>query len=117
MGRSRPNLLMRSSNSPRPNPELPRSSAMRVEVFGEARGSRALAGVGIVIRDETGRELTRHSLFLGVATPVQAEYRAIIEGLRSCSNLPAPAIVMTSHQAAMRQILGNSSAHVPETAH
>jgi ribonuclease H / adenosylcobalamin/alpha-ribazole phosphatase len=84
-------------------------------VFGEARGNPGLAGTGAVIHDQTGREIRRLSEFLGVSTPVQAEYRAVLSGLMALTELaPNSATVLTSHEAPFRQLTGKSSAHIPE---
>ena len=83
-------------------------------MFGEARGNRGLAGIGIVVLDPSGKERTRRAEFLGLATPAQAEFRAIVEGIRMTADLEGPAIIVTAHETPFRQVTGRSSAHGPD---
>lgn len=49
---------------------------------GGSRGNPGPAGIGMVVKNEEGHTIERLWKFLGVATNNQAEYRAILEGLK-----------------------------------
>ena len=50
---------------------------------GGARNNPGPAATGFVLKNEDGRVLKEGGTFLGVATNNEAEYRALIEGLRA----------------------------------
>ncbi|MHB8588549.1 MAG: ribonuclease HI family protein [Candidatus Dormibacteraceae bacterium] len=52
---------------------------------GAARGNPGPAGLGVVIEDEHGMRLRGLHRWLGVATNNEAEYHALIEGLKAVS--------------------------------
>ena len=52
---------------------------------GAARGNPGPAGLGVVIEDEQGLRLRGLHRWLGVATNNEAEYHALIEGLKAVS--------------------------------
>ncbi len=52
---------------------------------GGARGNPGPAGLGVVIEDENGMRLRGLHRFLGKATNNEAEYEALIEGLKAVS--------------------------------
>jgi ribonuclease HI len=56
---------------------------LRLYTDGAARGNPGPAGIGVVIEDEQGMRLQGRSGYIGIATNNQAEYRALIEGLRT----------------------------------
>src|SRR4029077_8873017 len=68
----------------RPHPG-PRLKTLRLYTDGGARGNPGPAGVGVVIEDENGMRLRGLHRFLGVATNNEAEYLALIEGLKAVS--------------------------------
>lgn len=49
---------------------------------GGARGNPGPGGIGVVFKNETGKTLHSISKFIGHSTNNQAEYKALIEGLR-----------------------------------
>jgi len=49
---------------------------------GGAKNNPGLAGVGLVFYDERKKELEKYQKFIGEATNNQAEYQAVIEGLK-----------------------------------
>jgi ribonuclease HI len=57
--------------------------ALRLYTDGAARGNPGPAGLGVVIEDDAGLRLRGLCRYLGVATNNQAEYRALIEGLKA----------------------------------
>jgi len=56
---------------------------LRLYTDGAARGNPGPAGIGVVIEDDRGLRLQGRSGYIGTATNNQAEYRALLEGLRS----------------------------------
>ena len=56
---------------------------LRLYTDGAARGNPGPAGIGVVIEDDQGMRLQGRSGYIGTATNNQAEYRALIEGLRT----------------------------------
>jgi ribonuclease HI len=68
----------------RPHPG-PRLKTLRIYTDGAARGNPGPAGLGVVIEDEHGMRLRGLHRWLGVATNNEAEYLALIEGLKAVS--------------------------------
>jgi ribonuclease HI len=66
----------------RPHPG-PRLKTLRIFTDGAARGNPGPAGLGVVIEDEHGMRLRGLHRWLGVATNNEAEYHALIEGLKA----------------------------------
>jgi ribonuclease HI len=58
-------------------------TTLRLFTDGAARGNPGPAGIGVVIEDDQGMRLQGRSGYIGTATNNQAEYRALIEGLRT----------------------------------
>lgn len=56
-------------------------------VDGAARGNPGPAGIGILIKDESGRVVSSHKEYLGNMTNNQAEYSALIKALEMASRL------------------------------
>jgi ribonuclease HI len=56
---------------------------LRLRTDGAARGNPGPAGLGVLIEDEHGMRLQARHKWLGVMTNNQAEYNALIEGLRT----------------------------------
>lgn len=80
---------------------------MVVHVDGGARGNPGPAGVGVVITDEHGNELARANDFIGKATNNEAEYHALLLGLKLASQLGAVEVeVVNDSQLVARQITG-----------
>ena len=59
------------------------SKTLRLFTDGAARGNPGPAGLGVVIEDDQGLRLRGLCRYIGKATNNQAEYLAIIEGLRA----------------------------------
>src|SRR2546423_113784 len=57
--------------------------ALRLRVDGGARGNPGPAALGVVIEDDQGMRLRTFHRYLGTATNNQAEYLALIDGLRA----------------------------------
>jgi ribonuclease HI len=59
---------------------------------GGARGNPGPAGLGVIIKTDTGKVVAKISEYLGVATNNQAEYQAILAGIAKAKELGAEAI-------------------------
>ena len=59
---------------------------LKVRADGGARGNPGPAALGVVIEDENGMPLRTFHRWLGVATNNQAEYHALIDGLRAVAD-------------------------------
>ncbi|MDO8618030.1 MAG: ribonuclease HI family protein [Candidatus Uhrbacteria bacterium] len=75
---------------------------------GGARGNPGPAGIGVVIKNaETGEIVEQHSEFIGHTTNNQAEYRAVILGLRRCVALGATEVeVVADSELLIKQAKG-----------
>ena len=62
---------------------------MRIDGFtdGAARGNPGHAGIGVVLKDETGRILAQKKRYLGKTTNNVAEYSALLECLNHLNEL------------------------------
>lgn len=69
---------------------------MIVSCDGAARGNPGPAGIGVVIADDDGRVVDEIARGLGIATNNQAEYTAVIEGLKRAKELGARRITVRS---------------------
>jgi ribonuclease HI len=58
---------------------------LRLFTDGAARGNPGPAGAGVVIEDDQGTRLCGRHRFLGKATNNEAEYLALIEGLKAAA--------------------------------
>jgi ribonuclease HI len=86
-----------------------------LETDGAARGNPGLAGAGIIIKDEKGHRLETMHVFLGVATNNQAEYRALIEGLRAVArHNPGSVLVRMDSELVVKQMNGQYRVRHPE---
>ena len=86
-----------------------------MHVDGGARGNPGPAGIGIVITDDDGRELMRANDFIGVATNNEAEYRALLLGLKRASQLGAREVqVINDSQLVARQVSGEYRVKKPD---
>ncbi|MFC2075372.1 ribonuclease HI family protein [Bdellovibrionota bacterium] len=56
---------------------------------GASRGNPGEGGAGVVIRDQSGRELSSLQRYLGLVTNNVAEYQALLLGLKEAQNLQA----------------------------
>ena len=86
-----------------------------VHVDGGARGNPGPAGVGVVITDPDGNELARANDFIGTATNNEAEYQALLLGLKRASALGATQVeVINDSQLVARQITGEYRVRKPD---
>jgi ribonuclease HI len=92
-----------------------RSRKLIVETDGAARGNPGLAGAGVIIKDEQGRRIETIGKYLGVTTNNQAEYRALIEGLRAVArHTPEAVTVRMDSELVVRQMIGQYRVRHPE---
>lgn len=74
---------------------------------GAARGNPGPAAAGVVIEAEDGRLLARGRHYLGMLTSNQAEYRALILGLKAVARRqPASVMVKMDSELVVNQMLG-----------
>ncbi|HEU4528121.1 MAG TPA: ribonuclease HI family protein [Actinomycetota bacterium] len=69
---------------------------MIVACDGASRGNPGPAGIGVQITDDDGTVVAEIARGLGVATNNQAEYTAVIEGLRRALELGATRVTLRS---------------------
>ncbi|MGH7765648.1 MAG: ribonuclease HI family protein [Candidatus Dormibacteraceae bacterium] len=69
----------------RPDPGAGLKKIIRVFTDGASRGNPGPAGLGVVIEDDQGMRLRGLHRWLGVMTNNEAEYHALIEGLKAVS--------------------------------
>ncbi len=80
---------------------------MILRTDGASRGNPGHAAAGVVIEREDGTLLARGKKYLGVITNNQAEYRALILGLRSVARyIPAAVHVYMDSELVVRQMTG-----------
>jgi len=85
----------------------PDSSHLTIHVDGASRGNPGPAGVGIIIAGEQGTTRVRISSYIGETTNNQAEYKALIMGLREAARLGAEHIdIKTDSKLVVEQVRG-----------
>ena len=86
-----------------------------VRTDGGARGNPGPAGFGVVIEKTDGEILERHAEFIGRATNNQAEYQALLWGLRRCLVLGAKQVdVLSDSELLVKQMNGQYRVKNPE---
>ncbi|MEO8065318.1 MAG: ribonuclease HI family protein [Candidatus Doudnabacteria bacterium] len=74
---------------------------------GGARGNPGPAAIGVVVYDDSGKELKRFGRVIDFTTNNQAEYRALIAGLEAVVSLGAKEVVCyLDSELVVRQIQG-----------
>jgi len=94
-----------------------KSSAGKVVIHtdGASRGNPGLAGLGVLIEDENGQVLGTVSKFLGETTNNQAEYMAVIEGLKAVLEMGAKSVELRADsELVVKQINGQYRVKNPE---
>lgn len=82
---------------------------MRAKIWtdGGARINPGPAAIGVIIKEEKGKLIQKEGRFLGRTTNNQAEYQAVIEGLRMARHLGTDEIeVFLDSQLVVRQLQG-----------
>jgi ribonuclease HI len=60
-----------------------------VHTDGGARGNPGPGAIGVAVKDKTGKIIKEVGKYIGRATNNEAEYKAVIEGLKTCQTLKA----------------------------
>ncbi|NQT48060.1 MAG: ribonuclease HI family protein [Chloroflexi bacterium] len=83
-------------------------SRLTVYVDGASRGNPGPAAIGAVIEDDEGAPKVKLSCYIGETTNNQAEYKALIMGIREAALLGAEYIDMKSDsELLVEQVRGN----------
>jgi ribonuclease HI len=78
-----------------------------LNVDGASRGNPGPAAIGVTLKDENKRLVATISQKIGIMTNNQAEYRALIAGLKKAVSLGAKQVVVNSDSELMvKQLLG-----------
>ncbi|MDE2311873.1 MAG: ribonuclease HI family protein [Patescibacteria group bacterium] len=78
-----------------------------INTDGGARGNPGPAGIGVVIRDESGQILARHNQYIGKTTNNVAEYRALILALAEAGKHDADELLVNmDSELIVRQMTG-----------
>ena len=89
--------------------------SLRLFTDGAARGNPGLAGLGVVIEDDQGMRLRGLHRYLGIATNNEAEYHALIDGLKAVADWkPDRLEVNLDSKLVVEQIKGNYRVKKPE---
>jgi ribonuclease HI len=62
------------------------TKVLRLYTDGASRGNPGKAGIGVVIEDDQGMRLRGFHRWLGIATNNEAEYQALIDGLKAVAD-------------------------------
>jgi len=80
---------------------------MVLNIDGASRGNPGPSAIGVVIRDENRKVIARISRRIGEATNNQAEYTALIEGLKKALELGAREVeIFSDSELLVNQLLG-----------
>jgi len=88
---------------------------LRLRTDGAARGNPGPAGIGVVIEDDQGMRLRTLHRWLGVATNNEAEYHALIDGLKAVKDWrPDRLEVYLDSKLVVEQVTGKYRTKKPE---
>lgn len=97
------------SRAPKP------SGPLALYIDGASRGNPGPAGIGVVVKNATGRIIAEISEFIGRGTNNVAEYRALIRALEEAAALGARHIVVRSDsELLVRQLTGEYKVKSPD---
>jgi ribonuclease HI len=86
-----------------------------IETDGASRGNPGLAGAGIIIKDGQGNRIKQIAEFLGSMTNNQAEYHALIIGLKAAAEYaPEQVTVRMDSELVVRQMNGQYRVRNPD---
>ena len=92
-----------------------RLKVLRLRTDGAARGNPGPAGAGILIEDDQGNRLQARHKWLGQMTNNQAEYHALVEGLKSVTDWkPDRLEILLDSKLVVEQVRGQYKTKVPE---
>jgi len=88
---------------------------LRLRTDGAARGNPGPAGLGVLIEDENGMRLRALHRWLGTMTNNQAEYHALIEGLKAARDWkPDRLEIVLDSKLVVEQVKGTYKIKEPE---
>jgi ribonuclease HI len=88
---------------------------LRIFTDGASRGNPGPAGLGVVIEDEAGMRLRGLHRWLGITTNNEAEYHALIEGLKAVAEWkPDRLEVYLDSKLVVEQVTGRYRVKKPE---
>ena len=83
-------------------------AVVKLFVDGGSRGNPGPGAIGVLILNEDNQELDRYRKCIGHSTNNEAEYRALIEGLRRCAKYTRKRVeVFTDSQLVYKQMTGS----------
>jgi ribonuclease HI len=95
--------------------KLDNNSRLTIYVDGASRGNPGPSGIGIVIEDREGATKVKISGYIGRTTNNQAEYRALIVGLREAVRLKAEHVdIMSDSELLVEQVCGRYKVRSPK---
>jgi ribonuclease HI len=95
--------------------KLDNNSRLTIYVDGASRGNPGPSGIGIVIEDREGATKVKISSYIGRTTNNQAEYRALIVGLREAVRLKAEHVdIMSDSELLVEQVCGRYKVRSPK---
>jgi len=98
----------------RPDPGAPLKT-IRIYTDGASRGNPGHAGIGVVIEDDKGVRLNGKVKYIGMATNNEAEYHALIEGLKAAAEWkPDRLEVFLDSKLVVEQLNGSYRVKKPE---
>jgi ribonuclease HI len=98
----------------RPDPG-DRLKVLRLRTDGAARGNPGPAGAGVLVEDEHGMRLQARHKWLGTMTNNQAEYHALIEGIRTVKEWKPDRIeIFIDSNLVVEQVKGTYKIKEPE---
>ncbi len=99
----------------RPRPGARLKKILRLFTDGAARGNPGPAGLGVVIEDDQGMRLRGLHRYLGIATNNEAEYHALIEGLKALTEWkPDRLEIYLDSKLVVEQVKGKYKVKKPE---
>jgi ribonuclease HI len=85
----------------------PRVMRMSLHCDGASRGNPGPAGAGVVLSAQNGRQLLEVSRFLDTATNNEAEYQALIRGLKAAEDLGIKSLqIFSDSELVVKQVRG-----------
>ncbi len=92
-----------------------RTGGYRMFTDGASRGNPGEAGIGVVIEDDSGHIVKRVARYLGKATNNQAEYEALIAGLKAAYELGAEELnIRADSELMVKQMNGQYKVKSPD---
>ncbi len=97
-----------------PNPGA-RLKTLRLRTDGASRGNPGPAAIGVVIEDDQGNRLRTFHRFIGVRTNNEAEYQALIDGLKAAAEWkPDRLEIYLDSKLVVEQVNGSYRVKKPE---